>query len=173
MSYRRESQSEEEQVTLIFDVDPLLEVPESELGGFLLIYENFIEYKAQSADLDNIPCPSEDTQKDFASLVDLFGKDKPNEFPKPEAKKHGLHHIHVFDGSHDRELTTWVGKYQIQRVCDTLLFYSYFLFEDKHYFYVLQFVGDPGGHSFQQDIKEMDYLIERIKQYTKSIKNSK
>ena len=171
MSYRRESQSEEELVILIFDVDPLLEVPESELEGFFLIYENFIEYKTQSADLDNIPCPSEDTQKDFLSLVDIFGKDKPNEFPKPEAQKNGLHHIHVFDGSNDRELTKWVGKYQIQRVCDTLLFYSYFFFENKHYFYVLQFVGHPDGHSFQQDIKEMDYLIGRIKQYTESIKS--
>ncbi len=173
MSYRRESQSEEEQITLIFDVDPLLEVPESELGGFLRIYEEFIDYKTQSADLGNIPCPSEDTQKDFLSLVDFFGKDKPNEFPKPAAKIHGLHHVHIFDGSNDRELTKWIGKYQIQRVCDTLLFYSYFLFEDIHYFYVLQFVGDPDGHSFQQDVEKMGFLIERIKQYKKIVEESK
>ncbi len=172
MDFRRELQSKEEQITLIFDVDPLLEVPESELGGFLSIYDEFIDYKTQSADLGNIPCPSEDNQKDFASLVDLFGKDKPNEFPKPLAKIHGLHHVHIFDGSNDRELTRWIGKYQIQRVCDTLLFYSYFLHKEKHYFYVLQFVGDPDGHSYQKDVKEMSNLIDRIKQYKKSIEDS-
>lgn len=172
MSYRRESWSEEDNIALVFDIDPMLDVPEAELEGFKSIYNEFIDYKTQSADLGNLPCPSEETQKDYASLVDFFGKDKPNEFPKPAAKYQGLHHVHVFDGSTDRELSRWVGKFQIQRVCDTLLFYSYFVYQEKHYFYILQYVGDPDGHSFQQDVKEMGNLIERIKQYKETIKNS-
>jgi hypothetical protein len=150
MSYRRESQSEEEQVTLIFDVDPLLEVPESELGGFLLIYENFIEYKAQSADLDNIPCPSEDPQKDFASLVDLFGKDKPNEFPKPEAKKHGLHHIHVFDGSHDRELKRGLGNIRFNASVIPYYFIAIFFLKINTIFMFCSLSGIPADTRFSK-----------------------
>lgn len=169
MDFRRESQSQEGKIALIFDVDPLLSVPNNELESFLRIYEEFIDYKTQSADLGNIPCPSEDNQKDFASLVDIFGKDKPNIFPKPLARIYGLHHVHIFDGKNDRELTTWLRKYQIQRVCDTLLFYSYFPHQKNHYFYVLQFVSDPHGHSYQKDVSEMNNLIDRIKQYKKSL----
>jgi len=170
MSYRRESQSEVDKIALVFDIDPLLKIPAPELQGFHRIYNEFIDYKTQSADFENLPCPSEEAQKDYASLVDVFGKDKPNEFPKPAAKIQGLHHVHVFDGSTDRELSRWLMKHQIKRVCDTLLFYGYFVYEEKHHFYILQYVGDPNGHSFQKDVTEMGYLIERIKQYKESVK---
>ncbi|WP_087024462.1 type II toxin-antitoxin system YafO family toxin [Thaumasiovibrio subtropicus] len=167
--YLKETVSEDDGHKLVFNVNPSLIVEAEQQDAFNDLYSDFIEYKTESADLGNIPCPDEDVQKDHCSFVDIFGKDKPNEFPKPDAGIENLHHVHIFDGETEFEYDKWINKAQIRRVCDTLLFYSYFQFKDVHYFYVLNFVLDPQGHEFQKDEEAMRIIIGRAEQYRLSI----
>jgi len=166
--FHRQSTSEEGH-QLVFDVDALLALSPDTLPGFQKAYSEFIDYKTESADLGNIPAPENHIQMEYASVVDLFGKDKPNHFPKPGAKKEKLHHVHVFDGKTDQELDAWVSKAQSRRVCDTLLFYSYFEFQGIHHFFILQFVLDPDGHDFQNEDGNMKNLVERASAYRAGI----
>lgn len=154
---------------LVIDVDSRIGIPVEIEEGFKELFDEFVAYKTESADLGNIPCPSEETQKEYLSITDVFGKDKQNHFPKPDAKRENLHHVHVFDGETDEDLAKWNAKQQIRRSCDTLLFYSYFEHNEIHYFYVLQFILDPEGHDFQKDNAEMKALIDYAEEYRLSI----
>lgn len=171
-NYHKETTSEDGH-KLVFNVDSSLKITPELEDGFNELYEDFIEYKTEGADFGNVPCPSEDVQKDHLALVDLFGKDKPNEFPKPDAGKENLHHVHIFDGETEYEFEKWAEKAQIRRVCDTLLFYSYFKFEGVHHFYILNFVLDPDGHDFQKDEEAMKILIGFAENYRLSIVGDK
>ncbi|WP_102315759.1 type II toxin-antitoxin system YafO family toxin [Vibrio cyclitrophicus] len=167
-NYYKEITSEHDH-KLVFNVDSNLKITPELEESFNELYEDFKEYKTESADLGNVPCPSEDVQKEHLSAVDTIGKDKPNEFPKPDASKENLHHVHIFDGETEYEFNKWADKAQIRRVCDTLLFYSYFNFEGVHYFYVLNFVLDPEGHDFQKDNEAMGIIIGFAEKYRLSI----
>lgn len=150
---------------LIFAVDAELDISDERYGDFQDIYADFIEYKTISADFGNIPCPPNDVQMEFLSAVDLFGKDKPNHFPKPLAKQEKLHHLHVFDGTNDWSIRRWKKSEQSKRSSDSLLFYSYFKYESVHHFFILEFIRAPKGHDFQSDEDAMEILAERAKGY--------
>lgn len=169
--YRSEVISDEGH-RLQFDVSDRVKIAESDKKGFEELFEEFIRYKGFCADDGDIPAPLEHDQKEYASSVDNFGKDKPNHFPKPDAKIEKLHHVHVYDGKTDAQLDKWIEKPQNQRVCDTLLFYSYFQYDDVHHFFILQFVTDPDGHKYQKDDEKMSVVVQCAKEYRKSITTS-
>lgn len=157
---------------LTFNIDECVEIAEHAMDNFKSLIDRFVEYKTESADLGNIPAPSDGVQMEYLSLVDVFGKDKPNHFPKPDAKNENLHHVHVFDGTTEFEIDQWINKEQIKRVCDTLLFYSYFEHDEIHHFNVLQFIEDPNGHDYQKNNDEMKKILEYATTYRESIVNA-
>ncbi|AYY47160.1 hypothetical protein GFB57_25125 (plasmid) [Citrobacter sp. S39] len=150
---------------LVFAVDAKLDIPEERLNDFQDIYKDFIEYKTISADLGNIPRPQDHVQMEFLTAVDLFGKDLPNFFPKPIAKREKLHHLHVFDGTNDWDINRWKQSEQSKRSSDSLMFYSYFEHQNVHYFYVLKFIEEPDGHSFQSEENTKGTLSKRAEGY--------
>jgi len=170
--YSRNELSTEKHVELIFNASHSVIPIHVSNQGFLEIYEEFISYKKISADLGNIPIPPEHIQKEYCSAVDLFGKEKPNHFPRLNAKKEKIHHLHVFDGKTDAELENWSSKQQSRRSCDTLIFYSYFEHDDKFYFYILKFIESPKGHEFQSNSQEMLQITNEAEKYRQSIVNT-
>lgn len=158
---------------LVFNVSQTLSYIISRVGGFTDLYNEFIHYKTQSADLGNLPVPDRSVQMEYLTIVDAFGKDKPNHFPKPGAKNEQLHHLHVFDGNTDNELNRWLSRTQSRRSSDTLLFYSFFEWQDCYYFYVLEFVESPEGHDFQSDQVQMAVIVQRASQYRRGVQSGK
>lgn len=154
---------------LVFDVSRTISHRMGSAGGFTELYEEFIDYKMQSADLGNLPAPDMSVQMEYLTIVDFFGKDKPNHFPKPAVKNEQIHHVHVFDGHTDTELNSWLARAQSRRSSDTLLFYSYFQWNGIHHFYVLELAEDPEGHSFQKNEIKMAAIIRMAVEYRKRV----
>ncbi|WP_165587254.1 type II toxin-antitoxin system YafO family toxin [Enterobacter hormaechei] len=150
---------------LVFAVDAELDISDERLTDFQDIYNDFIEYKSVSADFGNLPRPPDHVQMEFLTAVDLFGKDLPNFFPKPIAKREQLHHLHVFDGTNDWSVNRWKQSEQSKRSSDSLLFYSYFEHKNVHYFYILKFIQAPDGHAFQSEENTTGTLSKRAAVY--------
>ena len=151
MTPRREKEVEEESgvnSNFIFGISPLAETSE-----FSDIYDLFIEYKTRSDIESEMPAPTEDVQKYFECVVNIFGKDKLSQ-PRILCKIEELYHLHVFDDS--KKWRTWKKKPQFLRSSNTFIIYSFFMFENIYYFYILDWVkvdseGKDGHEALELD----------------------
>ncbi|YCO02405.1 type II toxin-antitoxin system YafO family toxin (plasmid) [Vibrio sp. VNB-15] len=157
------------------------------VDDFEPVLEEFIDYKTKSSIDDEMPAPSLDVQKDYTSVVEVFGRDKRNQHPRKESKEENLHHLHFYtsDEEDDRlELIAykkWKSKPQYQRVSNTFIIYSYFHHKDIHYFYILDFIEvdidesssdeelECGGHEALKNQEHLSNWISTARAYRKSI----
>lgn len=147
--------------------------------AFLALYENFMTYKKIGLeDYDDFPAPTIDIQRDEDSLVDIFGKDKRTEFPKPESKNQNAHHIHIFDNQ--ESFKKWKKKPQLLRSSDSILFYSAFKHEEVYYFYVLKIIKarknpPQSGHApfEEKDEKTLKEMLKSAKSFKEKITKKK
>jgi hypothetical protein len=170
LTHRREEVPEESGTNsnFVFDISPLAET--SDFSG---IYDLFIEYKTRSNIEEEMPAPTDDVQKDYECVVNIFGKDKLSQ-PRKLCKIEELYHLHVFD--HSKKWRTWKKKPQFLRASNTFIIYSFFVFENIYYFYILDWVkvdsnGD-GGHEALEMGDNITRWLQTAETYRLSIVKS-
>jgi len=143
------------------------------------LYNNFTIYKKLGIEYKDFPAPTKEIQDIEDSLVDIFGKDKPTEFPKPESKKQNAYHVHIFDD--DKSVFyKWKRKPQIRRSSNSLLFYSAFIYQKTYYFYILKITKangdmDNDGHQpfKEKDQKSLKDMLKSAQIYKKEVTSKK
>lgn len=130
---------------------------------FLAVYEEFKFYKEDSAP-DEHAAPTHHIQKNYPSIHPLFGRDRFDKFNKT-ANIEEIQHLHVRE-----EYSIWEdeqGKlFQWDCTSDTHLIYSYFRYDETHYYYLIEFYKKAAHVKYVEDVQ---YFIQEAKKYRLTI----
>lgn len=132
-------------------------------AGFLTIYPEFQRYKEGSAD-DEHAAPTHNIQKKYVGISPLFGRDRFEKFNKL-AHIEEIQHLHV-----RQENSIWENEeghlFQWYCTSDASLVYSYFLHDQKHHYFVIEFYQHTAHKEYEHAV---EYFIDQAKQYRLSV----
>lgn len=130
---------------------------------FLIILEQFKYYKESSAD-DEHAAPTHHVQKNYRSVHPNFGRDRFDKYDH-HANSEELQHVHIRD-----EHSLWEDEqgilFQWDCTSDKHLIYSYFKYDKKHYYYLIELYNTNAHIEY---MKHIEYFIQEAKKYRLTI----
>ena len=134
--------------------------------SFLVIYQEFQYYKENSAANEHA-APSRHIQQTTEGYSPLFGRDR---FDKVNflARQENIQHLHV-----RQEHSIWEDEQGalVQWDCtsNSYLIYSYFFYQDKHHYFVIEFYANDAHVEYEHKVP---YFVEQAKAYRLKIQDT-
>lgn len=130
-----------------------------------IIYEEFKLYKEKSFP-DEHAAPTQQIQKTEWRTHPIFGRDRLDT-ADAKLKAENIRHVHLRGPDScwtedDKELFQWFCS------SDTFLIYSHFLYNNTHYYYVIDLLAF-NAHIQCFEPRYKDYVLQEARTYKKSI----